>query len=75
MIAFNWGWVQRVWATPTTVDEVYKTQTKQASSLEQIAQMTLENKNRQDKQEAISELHITALKEQLSLVAELKKKR
>ncbi len=74
ILAFSWQNIVSLWAAPEKIAEVAKKQEKQASSLEQIAQLSMENKNRQDKEEAISNLQIQALKDQLVLISDLKKK-
>ena len=67
--------IVKVWAAPEKVETIQKKVEKQESSLEQISALYLEQKTRQDTQEQINELRDKNLKEQLNLIAELKKKK
>lgn len=73
-LVLGWKNIQAVWAAPDSIKSVQEKVDKTYTAQEQIAQMVIEQKSRQDKQEAISNLQVQALKEQLSLVSELKKK-
>ena len=75
IIVFSWGNVRAIWAGPEETKEIKQKVEKQGNSLEQISSLYLEQKTRQDTQEALNELREQNLKEQLMLIAELKKKR
>lgn len=74
-LAFSWKNIQSVWAAPEKVASIEKKVEKQTETQEQLSKLAFEQQARMDKQEAISALQIEALKEQLSIVSELKRKR
>jgi len=74
-LAMSWKNAQLVWAAPEKVTSIENKLQKQAETQEQLSQLAFEQKARMDKQEAISSLQIEALKEQLSIVSELKKRK
>lgn len=73
-ISMNWKHIQTLWASPERVEKVEKVTEKQMTSLEQIAKLALEEKSRNDRQEAVYEAQMTSVQKQLELIAELKKK-
>lgn len=75
ILVFSRDRICQVWASPTEIKEVKNKVEKQSTALEQIAQLSLEQKSRMDKSEAVSDVQIKALQAQLELVSELKKKR
>lgn len=81
-IAFQWKHIQDVYATPEKVATVEKKVVKTETTQEQLTKLVAEQNERlkdyearQDKADAINELQVQAMKEQLTLVAELKKKK
>lgn len=74
-LVFFRGHIQSIWASPDKLSQVEKDVKKQETALEQIAQLSLEQKSRMDTQEKVSALQIEALKEQISYVSELKRKK
>lgn len=75
IIAFSWQNIQAIWASPQKLEDVSTKVEKQQSALDQVATLVVEQKSRQDKQEAVSDAQLNALKAQLELVAELKRKK
>jgi len=72
-LAFSWKNIQLIWASPEKVEEVAKKVDKHETAQEQLARLVIEQQARMDKQEAVNNLQVEAMKEQLALVAELKK--
>lgn len=69
----NWKNIQSVWALPEKTQKIEAKVDEQEDATEQISKLVLEQKTRMDNQEMVNKLQVEALKEQLSLVAELKK--
>ena len=74
--------IGRVWAAPDKVAGLEKTVEKQSKTQEDIEKLILEQQARIDKADATQQLNtavaqatIESLKEQLALIADLKKKR
>lgn len=72
ILTFSWHNIQCIWASPEAIDKVSKKVDKQESSQEQVAHLLLEEKARNDKQDAVYEAQMQSVKEQLKLIAELK---
>lgn len=72
-LAFGWKNIKEVWAGPEKLTKVESRVAEQETSQEYISKLVIEQQARMDKQEAVSNLQVEALKEQLALVAELKK--
>ncbi len=75
ILAFSWSNLAALWAAPEKVAEVAQKVEKQASSLEQISALYLEQKTRQETEVQLNALRDQNLHDQLALLAELKKKR
>lgn len=65
----------KVWASPEKVESIEKKVDKATDSQEAIAKLVLEQKSRMDQEDAVTKVQMEAMKEQLALIAELKKKR
>ena len=74
IIAFSWHNIQSIWASPEKIEGIEKKVNKHETSEEKIEKLIIEQQARIDKQETVSALQVEALREQLKLVAELKKK-
>lgn len=74
-LIFGWKNVQSIWASPEEIQKVDKKVDSQINTTEQISKLVIEQKARMDAQEMVNKLQVESLKEQLSLVAELKKKK
>ena len=80
-LAFGWKNCQLVWKSPIAIadvsEKVSKVESKvdkQTTAQEQVAMLLLEEKSRNDKQDAVYQAQMESVKEQLKLIAELKKK-
>jgi len=71
----NWKNIQSIWALPDKTEKIEKKVNVQEDATEQISKLVLEQKVRMDAQEMVTKLQVEALKEQLNLVAELKKQK
>ena len=81
-LALGWTNLKEIWASPEDIKKIESKLDKAYTAQEQIAQMVLEQKVRQDKADIVNTMQIQALKdsnqatkEQLALIAELKKKK
>ena len=79
-LTFGWKNVQGVWAAPDDIRKIESKLDKAYTAQEQIALMVVEQKVRQDKADIVNTMQIQALKEsnqatkeQLQLIAEIKK--
>ena len=73
-LVFFRGHLSSIWASP---EEVYKLKSdvkEQKTALEQIAQLSLEQKARLDTQEKVSTLQIETLKESIKYMDERRRK-
>ena len=68
IIVFSWGNIQAIWAGPEKTEKIEKALEEQEESLEQVADLLLEQKNRQEKHEAV-------FAAQLELIADMKRRR
>lgn len=74
-LALSWKNIQLIWASPDKLEKVEKAVDKQMTSLEQIAKLALEEKSRNDKQEAVYQAQMDSVQKQLELIAEIKKEK
>lgn len=75
ILVLSWGNIQAIWANPAKTEDLAKKVEKHSVAQEQIAQLVLEQKARIDKDDAVTQAQLQAVKEQLVLIAELKKKK
>ena len=75
ILIFSWGNIRGIWAAPSKVESLEARVEKDSAHQEQIAQLVLEQKARMDKDDAVTQVQLQAMKEQLSLISELKKKK
>lgn len=71
----NWKNIQSVWALPDKTEKIEKKVNVQEDTTQQISQLVLEQKVRMDAQEMVNKLQVEALKDQLSIIAEIKKEK
>ena len=82
MLIIGWKNIQNVWSAPEKIESITKKVVIQESIQDQLSKLVVEQQARLDKAEAVNTLQIQAMrdanqstKEQLQLIAELKKKR
>lgn len=75
IIAFSWKNIQAVWATPEKLSSVESKVEKQATAQDQIAKLVVEQQARIEKNEAVYQANLESTKEQLQLIADLKKRK
>lgn len=73
LVAFSWGNIKSIWASPEKLQSVEKKVEDQSKVTEDISKLVLEQKTRTEQNEAVQKVTIEALKEQLSIIADLKK--
>lgn len=74
-ISLNWKHIQVLWASPERVEVVEKKVDKQETAQEQIAKLLLKEEARNDRQEALYKVQMENMKEQLQLIADLKREK
>lgn len=72
-IAFSWKNIQSIWASPEKIDAVTKKVDGHDTVQEQLTKLMLEQQARLDKDDAVTKAQLQAVKEQLALIAEIKK--
>lgn len=79
-LIFGWKNINALWASPEKVEKIEKKVDKQDEVQTQLTKLIVEQNARMDKQEAISNLQVKALeqqiqssKEQVALIADIKK--
>lgn len=75
IVVLSWKNITLIWAAPEKLNEVVQQVDKQQTAQEQVAQLILEEKSRNDKQDAVYQAQMASVKEQLKLIAELKGKK
>lgn len=73
-ISMNWKHVQNLWASPEKVESLDKKVMTHEEIQDNLAKLVMEQQARQDKDDAVTKAQLDAVREQLSLIAELKKK-
>lgn len=73
-LVFFRGHIASIWASPDKLSKVETDIKEQRTSLEQIAQLSLEQKARLDTQEKVSTLQIETLKESIKYMDERRRK-
>lgn len=66
--------ISYLWAAPEKISTIEKKVDKSEEIQKQLSELVIKESARQDKQEAVSNAQIDALKAQLELIAQLKKK-
>jgi len=74
MLVFSWNNIKGIWAAPAKLDKVSGTVETHEETQDKLSKLILEQQTRLDKAEAVTDVQINALTEQLKLIAELKKK-
>jgi len=74
-LVFSRDRLKDVWAAPEKIEAVSKEVTKTSSTQEQLSKLVLEQQARMEKNEAVYQANLESTKEQLSLIAELKKRK
>lgn len=82
LLAFSWGNIKEIWAAPKEVKQVKGDVETQSKSLEEVSQLVVEQKVRQDTYEQVQAMQIKVLeeqiksaKEQTAILAEIKRKK
>ena len=73
ILAFSWRNIQDIWAAPKEVSNIKKQVDEQDDVQEQLSKLVVEQQARMDKNEAVYAAQLESTKEQLQLIAELKK--
>lgn len=73
-LVFFRGHISSIWAQPEEVSKLKTEVKEQKTALEQIAQLSLEQKARLDTQEKVSTLQIETLKESIKYMDERRRK-
>jgi len=74
-LIFSWNNIQAIWAAPEKVSILEKKVDKHEESQDQIAKLVVEQQARIDKNDAVTQAHLDALKQQMEYLAELKKRK
>lgn len=72
-VVMSWKNITLIWASPEKVAKIEGKVEKQQTAQEQVAALLLKEEARNDKQEALYKVQMESMKEQLQLIAELKK--
>lgn len=75
ILAFSWRNIQDIWAAPKEVSSIKKHVEEQDTIQEQLSKLVVEQEARIEKNEAVYEAQMQSTREQLQLIAELKKKK
>ena len=75
ILAFSWHNIQAIWAAPAKVESIEKKVNDQDTVQGQLSKLVVEQQARMDKNEAVYAAQLESTKEQLQLIAELKKKK
>lgn len=75
ILVFSWGNIRAIWANPAKTEALEDRVEKHGAAQEQIAKLVLEQQARIDKDDAVTKVQLEAMKEQMTLLAELKKKK
>lgn len=75
ILTFGWKNVQAVWASPEKLEKVEAKVDKAETAQEAISRLLLEQQARMDKNEAVYQANLESTKEQLALIADLKRKK
>ena len=74
-VVMSWKNITLIWASPEKLSTVEKKVDKQETAQEQVAALLLKEEARNDKQEALYKVQMESMKEQLKLIADLKRER
>lgn len=74
-VVMSWKNITLIWASPEKVAGIEKKVEKQESAQEKVAALLLKEEARNDKQEALYKVQMESMKEQLTLIAQLKEKK
>lgn len=73
-LVFFRGHLSSIWAQPEEVSKLKTEVKEQKTALEQVAQLSLESKKRQDLHEAVYSAQMESINKQVELIASIKKK-
>ena len=73
IIAFSWKNIQQIWAAPDKIEKVEKKVLSHDEVQSQLSRLVLEQSTRIETNEKLDELRAQNAKEQLSLIADIKK--
>lgn len=73
ILAFSWGNIASLWAAPQKISKIEEVVAKQQESQDKLTEFMKQQEAELDKTQAVQEAQLESVKEQLSLIAELKK--
>lgn len=74
-LIFSWQNIMDIWAGPEKIAVVSKKVDTQSNVQDQLSKLVVEQQARIDKNEAVYQANLESTKEQLTLIAELKRKK